>query len=217
MSQIDELRTTIGEKDQEITDCRKANRVLQISVQQLESRLEKCEKNTCMDSTKIQELERKIDVLSSYPLPSHTFTFSLNRGKTNHFESETFNLPSIPYRFRITASFEEGRIYVRLMLYQPPERVETIYFKNFSFKVYCPSNIFDTEEEKIESREIRFDNSDSLKRIAREGFINFGYFVDAHFARFKSLYLFSRGSPVTLYLKIKRISLLKAVRAGSLS
>ena len=95
MSQIDELRTTTANKDQEIMDCRKAIERLQISVQQLTSQLEKCQKNATIDSKKISTLESKVDELSSNLL---TFSFRISTRKEvigKIQESEMFELPSL--------------------------------------------------------------------------------------------------------------------------
>ena len=109
MSQIDELRTTTANKDQEIMDCRKAIERLQISVQQLTSQLEKCQKNATIDSKKISTLESKVDELSSNLL---TFSFRISTRKEvigKIQESEMFELPSLSYQFQINALLEDGK------------------------------------------------------------------------------------------------------------
>ena len=105
MSQIDELRTTTANKDQEIMDCRKGIEKLQISVQQLTSQLEK-------DSKKISTLESKVDELSSSPL---TFSFRFSTAKKDLGKlqlSEIFDSPSIPYQFQINALLENEDLFI---------------------------------------------------------------------------------------------------------
>lgn len=112
MSQIDELRTTTANKDQEIMDCRKAIERLQISVQQLTSQLEKCQKNATIDSKKISTLESKVDELSSSPL---TFSFRFSTAKKDLGKlqlSEIFDSPSIPYQFQINALLENEDLFI---------------------------------------------------------------------------------------------------------
>ena len=146
MSQIDELRTTTANKDQEIMDCRKGIEKLQISVQQLTSQLEK-------DSKKISTLESKL-----------TFSFRFSTAKKDLGKlqlSEISDSPSIPYQFQINALLENEDLFIWVSVIN---RNNIQSHKKISLEVFLISRYGDkVSKETTDDQNLKIHDLDNIR------------------------------------------------------
>ena len=171
MSQIDELRTTIAKKDEEIIGCRKAIDRLQTSVQQLTCQLEKSQKNANMDSAKLSALQNKADELPFSPL-AYRWLVPFTPGQDQ--KSEVFGLPLIRYRFYLSVRYlQDGSFCVDLIIYrgypvEPCRRIDG-ELSCFSIKLYLIGQTNDKSTEKIFVNEIFNDYRDRTVSLKADG------------------------------------------------
>ena len=154
-------------------DCRKAIEKLQISVQQLTSQLEKCQKNASMDGQKISKLESKVDELSSSLL---TFSFRISTAMEYAHavqKSEVFDSPAIPYQFQINALWQNEELIICVQLL-PRTNVQS--HKKISLEVFLINKLgekvskektVDQNSKNFDSETISFTNSIKLFPISK--------------------------------------------------